>query len=131
VVGTLGILFGVADATENNPTLAVSIAGMFTAASAFAFVAFNMICAPCFAAIGAIRREMGSWKWTFITLGFQTFTAYLLALIINQVGNFLLGSGSLIGAIISVIIVVAVISIVTLPGISSKEKINGEFSYTK
>jgi len=132
VVGTFGVLFGIADAVEDDPTLATNVAGMFTAASAFAFVAFNMLCAPCFAAIGAIRREMGSWKWTWITLGFQTFTAYLVALVINQVGSFLLGSGSLTGAITSVIIAIAVVSIVILTGRSSKEKeINGQLSYTK
>ena len=132
VVGTFGVLFGIADAAEDDPTLAANIAGMFTVASAFAFVAFNMLCAPCFAAIGAIRREMGSWKWTWITLGFQTFTAYLVALVINQVGNFILGSGSLIGALTSIIIAVVVIGIVIFTGRSSKEKeINGQLSYTK
>lgn len=132
VVGTFGVLFGIADAVEDDPTLATNIAGMFTVASAFAFVAFNMLCAPCFAAIGAIRREMGSWKWTWITLGFQTFTAYLVALVINQVGSFVLGTGSLVGAVTSLIIVIAVISIVIITGRSSKEKeIKGQLSYTK
>ncbi|OOM80639.1 ferrous iron transport protein B [Clostridium puniceum] len=132
VVGTFGVLFGIADAVEDDPALVGNVAGMFTAASAFAFVAFNMLCAPCFAAIGAIKREMGSWKWTWITLGFQTFTAYLVALVINQVGNFLLGSGSLIGAITSVIIAIVVVSIVILTGRGSKEnKVNGQLSYTK
>lgn len=132
VVGTFGVLYGIADAAEDDPALVGNVAAMFTAASAFGFVAFNMLCAPCFAAIGAIRREMGSWKWTWITLGFQTFTAYLVALVINQVGSFILGSGSLIGAVTSVIIVIAVVSIVILTGRSSKEKqVNGQLSYTK
>jgi ferrous iron transport protein B len=132
VVGTFGVLYGIADAAEDDPALVGNVAAMFTAASAFGFVAFNMLCAPCFAAIGAIRREMGSWKWTWITLGFQTFTAYLVALIINQVGSFILGSGSLIGAVTSVIIVIAVVSIVILTGRNSREKqINGKLSYTK
>jgi len=132
VVGTLGVLFGIADAAENDPGLAANIAGMFTAAGALAFIAFNMLCAPCFAAIGAIRREMGSWKWTWITLGFQTFTAYMVALVINQVGNFILGEGSLLGALASVIIVAIVIGIVILTGRSSKAKeIKGQLSYTK
>jgi len=132
VVGTFGVLFGIADATGDDPALAANIAGMFTMASAFAFVAFNMLCAPCFAAIGTMRREMGSWKWTWITLGFQTFTAYLVALIINQVGSFILGNGSLTGALTSVIIAVAVIAIVISTGKSQKDKpINGQVSYTK
>jgi len=132
VVGTFGVLFGIADAVEDDPALASNIAGMFTVSSAFAFVAFNMLCAPCFAAIGAIRREMGSWKWTWITIGFQTFTAYMVALVINQVGNFILGEGSLVGALASVIIVAIVIGIVILTGRSSKGKeIKGQLSYTK
>lgn len=132
VVGTFGVLYGIADAAEDDPALVGNVAAMFTMASAFAFVAFNMLCAPCFAAIGAIRREMGSWKWTWITLGFQTVTAYMVALIINQVGNFILGSGSLIGAVASVIIVAIVIGIVIMTGRSSKEKeIVRELSYTE
>ena len=132
VVGTFGVLFGVADAVEDDPALVGNVASMFTAASAFAFMAFNLLCAPCFAAIGAIRREMGTWKWTWITLGFQTFTAYIVALIINQVGSFILGTGSLIGAVTSIVIAIAVITIVILTGRSSKEKqVGGQLSYTK
>ena len=132
LVGTFGVLYGVADAVEDDPTLVGNVAAMFTAASGFAFMAFNLICAPCFAAIGAIRREMGSWKWTWITLGFQTFTAYIVALVINQVGSFLLGNGSLVGAISAVIIAITVVSIVILTGRSSKEKeIKGQLSYNK
>ncbi|MFW2487178.1 ferrous iron transport protein B [Clostridium chromiireducens] len=132
VVGTFGVLFGIADAVEDDPALVGNVASMFTAASAFAFMAFNLLCAPCFAAIGAIRREMGSWKWTWITLGFQTFTAYIVALIINQVGSYILGIGSLTGAITSVVIAILVITIVILTGRSSKEKqVGGQLSYTE
>jgi len=132
LVGTFGVLFGISDATEADPAFIQTIAGMFTMASAFAFVAFNMLCAPCFAAIGTIRREMGSWKWTWITLGFQTFTAYMVALIINQVGSFILGTGSLIGALTSVIIPIAVIVVVMITGRNSKEKeTNAQLSYIK
>jgi ferrous iron transport protein B len=95
-------------------------------------MAFNMLCAPCFAAMATVRREMGSWRWTWITLGFQTFTAYLVALLINQVGSFVLGYGSLIGALTSVIITAVIIAIVIFTGRNSKEKeIKGQLSYTK
>ena len=106
VVGTFGVLFGIAEAAEDTPVLLTQIGSMFTAASGLAFIAFNMLNAPCFAAIGAIRREMGSWKWMWITIGFQTLTAYIVALMINQIGSFILGTGSLIGAIGSVLIAV-------------------------
>ncbi|WP_252254245.1 ferrous iron transport protein B [Clostridium sp. ZBS12] len=121
VVATFGILFGIAEATEEDPTLLMNVAGVFTAVSAFSFIAFNMLCAPCFAAIGAIKREMGSWKWTWITLGFQTGTAYLVALLINQVGNVLFYGGNIIGALISIAIVVAIISGILL---SNKKSVN-------
>lgn len=111
VVATYGVLFGLVEATEEDLELLMSIGTSFTAVSAFAFMAFNMLCAPCFAAIGAIKREMGSWKWTWITLGFQTLTAYLVAFIINQVGNALFLGGSIFSAVIALLISLAVIVI--------------------
>lgn len=132
LVGTFGVLYGISDATETDPSLISNVSAMFTAASGLAFMAFNLLCAPCFAAIGAIRREMGNWKWTFITLGFQTGTAYIVALVINQVGNYILGVGSLAGAITSVMIAITVVTIVIITGRSSKEKqVSGQLSYTK
>lgn len=133
LVGTFGVLYGITDASETDPTLISNVGAMFTAASGFAFMAFNLLCAPCFAAIGTIRREMGNWKWTFITIGFQTATAYIVALVINQVGNYILGVGSLVGAVVSIIIAVAVVFIVIATGRrESKEKvINANLSYTK
>ncbi|ABR36306.1 ferrous iron transport protein B [Clostridium beijerinckii] len=133
LVGTFGVLYGISDASETDPTLINNVGAMFTAASGFAFMAFNLLCAPCFAAIGTIRREMGNWKWTFITIGFQTATAYIVALVINQVGNYILGVGSLVGAVVSIIIAVAVVFIVIATGRKgSKEKVvNANLSYTK
>lgn len=132
VVGTFGVLYGIADAAEDTPALVTNVAAMFTVASAFAFVVFNMLCAPCFAAIGAIRREMGSWKWTWITLGFQTFTAYITALVINQVGSFIIGKGTLSGAVISIIVAIAVVTIAITTGKSARNKeIKTQVSYTR
>eukprot|EP00828_Plagiopyla_frontata_P013394 TRINITY_DN1791_c0_g1_i1.p1 TRINITY_DN1791_c0_g1~~TRINITY_DN1791_c0_g1_i1.p1 ORF type:complete len:763 (-),score=117.27 TRINITY_DN1791_c0_g1_i1:37-2325(-) len=132
VVATFGTLFGIADAAEDDPSLMQNISGMFTIASAYAFIAFNMLNAPCFAAIGAIKREMGTWKWTLITIGFQTGTAYLVAFVINQVGSFIGGYGSLTGAIVSVLILIGVILVVMLSARStSKNEKNGQLSYNK
>lgn len=116
VVGTFGVLFGMAEAAEDTPALLTQIGTMFTSASGLAFMAFNMLNAPCFAAIGAIRREMGSWKWMWITVGFQTLTAYIVALVINQVGSLLLGEGSIIGAVVSILIAVLAIVIAIRSG---------------
>ena len=124
VVGTFGVLFGIAEAAEDTPALLTQIGTMFTSASGLAFIAFNMLNAPCFAAIGAIRREMGSWKWMWITVGFQTLTAYIVALVINQVGSLLLGEGSVIGAVVSISI--AVLAIVIAIGSGRDIKTNKE-----
>ena len=124
VVGTFGVLFGIAEAAEDTPALLTQIGSMFTSASGLAFIAFNMLNAPCFAAIGAIRREMGSWKWMWITIGFQTLTAYIVALIINQVGSLLLGEGSVIGAVGSILI--AILAILIAIGSGRNIKTNKE-----
>lgn len=130
VVGTFGVLFGIAEAAEDDPTLMQNVSGLFTVASAYAFMAFNMLNAPCFAAIGAIRREMGSWRWTWITLGFQTGTAYLTALVINQVGSFIGGYGTLAGAVTSVAVVLAVILSVLIASRAS-ETGKAKLSYSR
>ena len=116
LVGTFGVLFGIAEAAEDTPTLLTQIGTMFTAASGLAFIAFNMLNAPCFAAIGAIRREMGSWKWMWITVGLQTLTAYIVALLINQVGSLLLGNGSVVGAIASILIAILTVVLAVRSG---------------
>ena len=126
VVATYGVLYGIVDATEETGDLLSVIAANFTVVSAFSFIAFNMLCAPCFAAVGAIRREIGSWKWTFIAIGFQTFTAYLVALLINKVGSALLLGDSILEAVIAIIIVVIVITGVLLLGKSTIKEITQE-----
>lgn len=88
VVATFGVLFGLgAELTESDPGLVSTMGQLFNSVSAYAFMAFTLLAAPCFAAIGAIKREMGSWKWTFIAIGYQTGLAYVVALIIYQVGR--------------------------------------------
>ncbi|MGV8905626.1 MAG: ferrous iron transport protein B [Acetobacterium sp.] len=87
VVGTFGILYGLSEVAGNGAEIWGRVAADFTIVSAFAFLVFNMLCAPCFAAIGAIKREMGSWKWTWITLAYQTTLAYVVAFIVNQIGR--------------------------------------------
>lgn len=93
IVATFGQLFAAVD--EESVIEAISageqalpeIKTVFNSISAFSYMAFNLLCMPCFAAVGAIKREMGSWKWTLRTVGFQMLVAYLVALIINVVGN--------------------------------------------
>jgi len=88
VVATFGVLFGLgAELTESDPNLVSTMGQLFNVVSAYSFMAFTLLAAPCFAAIGAIKREMGSWKWTFIAIGYQTGVAYVVSLIIYQVGR--------------------------------------------
>ena len=110
LVSTYGVLLGLGDdVTETNANLIAQISSMFTVVSAYAFVVFNMICAPCFAAVGAIKREMGNMKWTLIAIGYQTLLAYLVAFVIYQLGNVIfLGSSFGIGAIIAILIIIAI-----------------------
>lgn len=100
VVGTFGVLYGFAEVSESGNEIWTRLAQDFTMLSAYSFVVFNLICAPCFAAIGAIKREMGSKKWTWIAVGYQTGLAYILSLIVYQVGMIFTGHfsfGSVVG----------------------------------
>lgn len=86
VVGTFGVLYGFAEVSESGSEIWSLLSVDFSPLSAYSFLVFNLICAPCFAAIGAIKREMGNRRWTFYAIGFQTLLAYVLALIIYRVG---------------------------------------------
>lgn len=88
VVGTLGVLYGMAEVSENGLEIWGALAAGLTTLSAYSFLVFNLLCAPCFAAIGAIKREMNSPKWTWFALGYQTLFAYSIALIVFQVGTY-------------------------------------------
>ncbi len=90
VVATTGILYGFADMAESGAAAWPAFQKAFTPISGYSFLLFNLLCAPCLAAIGAIRREMGTAKWTLITIGYQTAFAYLISLIIYQFGRLFL-----------------------------------------
>ncbi len=87
VVATWGILHGIGEVAEDDPTLLTSVRQSFTVLSAFSFMIFTLIAAPCFAAIGTMKREFNSWKWTLITVGYQTGLAWILGTIVFQVGR--------------------------------------------
>ena len=94
IVGTLGILYGGGDGTVYQ-----NIAANFTGITGYSFLVFNLLCAPCFAAIGAIKREMNNRKWTWFAIGYQCGFAYLVGLMINQFGNVFTGHLNVIGLI--------------------------------
>ena len=111
VVGTFGVLFGLgSDADSADPGMWTAVAGILpTAVSQMAFLAFNLLCAPCFAAIGAIRREMGSAKWTAFAIAYQCVFAYAVALIIYQIGGLLAGTVAFGVGTVAAVIVLAVL----------------------
>lgn len=87
VVGTLGVLYGYAEVSEEGQEIWQQFSQNYTVVSGYAFLAFNLLCAPCFAAIGAIKREMNNSRWTLTTIAYQTILAYVVALWIYQIGN--------------------------------------------
>ena len=93
VVGTIGILFGFAEVAEDGAEIWGQLAGSMSAVAAYSFLIFNLLCAPCFAAMGAIKREMNNAKWFWFAIGYQSGLAYLVSLCIYQVGS-LISAGS-------------------------------------
>ena len=116
IVATFGVLLGNPEVTESGEEIwAILRSEIFTPVSAYAFLAFNLLCAPCFAAMGAIRREMNSFKWTAFAIGYQCIFAYAIALIINQFGLLFTGSTNIIGLVAAIIILVSIIVFVARP----------------
>jgi ferrous iron transport protein B len=109
IVGTLGILYGAGDGTVYQ-----NMGSAFTNLSGFAFLAFNLLCAPCFAAMGAIKREMNSAKWFWTAIGYQCGFAYLVGLTIYQLGMLFTGHFG-IGSLVAIVIVVAFIYLLVRP----------------
>ena len=106
VVGTFGVLFGgFEEVAENGWQVWQNVRAAFTPLAAYSFLIFNLLCAPCFAAIGAIRREMNSAKWTWFAIGYQFVFAYAFALVVYQLGMLFTGNGSIIGAMAAFILV--------------------------
>ena len=122
VVATLGILFGFAEVAENGDEIWTLFAQNFTAFSAYSFLVFNLLCAPCFAAIGAIRREMGSAKWTWIAIGYQCIFAYIISLIIFQLGNWFTTGILSIGTVVGILLLAVMVYLLVRPAPDGKSK---------
>ena len=110
IVGTLGILYGGGDGNVYQ-----NIAAAFTGITAYSFLVFNLLCAPCFAAIGAIKREMNSAKWTWFAIGYQCGFAYVIALMINQFGGLFTGNANVFGVIVAAALLVGMIYMLVRP----------------
>ena len=109
IVGTMGILYGAGGNVYEN------ISQVFTGVTGYSFLVFNLLCAPCFAAIGAIKREMNNRHWTWFAIGYQCGFAYIIAFLVNQIGSLVTGNGNIIGTVLAFVILVGMIYLLVRP----------------
>jgi ferrous iron transport protein B len=115
VVGTFGILYGFAEISEDGAEVWASLSASFTTLTAYSFLIFNLLCAPCFAAMGAIKREMNNIRWFWIAVGYQCIFAYIAALCVYQLGM-LISAGSFgIGTVASILLLTAFLFLLLRP----------------
>ena len=110
IVGTLGILFGNGDGTVYQ-----AMGAAFNGITGYSFMVFNLLCAPCVAAMGAIKREMNNAKWFWFAVGYECGFAYVIALMVNQFGGWFIGAGSIIGTIVAVIVLAGLLYMLFRP----------------
>lgn len=115
VVATFGQLYGFGEVAEDGAEIWGTLAMGFTAVSAYSFLAFNLLCAPCFAAIGAIKREMNNSKWTLFAISYQCVFAYAIALIIYQLGNLFIYGTFGLGTVVALIVVAILLYLLFRP----------------
>lgn len=117
VVGTFGVLFGgLSEVSENGWQIWANMREVFTPLAAYSFLAFNLLCAPCFAAMGAIKREMNNWRWTAFAIAYQCGFAYAVSLIIYQLGLLFTGSINIPGTIAALAVLGVMIYLMARPG---------------
>ena len=110
IVGTMGILYGGGDSS-----VYANLAQAFNGITGYSFLVFNLLCAPCFAAIGAIKREMNNAKWTWFAIGYQCLFAYAIALVVNQIGGLFTGSVNVLGVIVALAIIAVIVYMLFKP----------------
>ncbi len=120
VVTTFGILFGYAEVAEDGAEIWGSLAAAMTGTAAYSFLVFNLLCAPCFAAMGAIKREMNHIKWFWFAIGYQTGLAYLVSLCIYQIGTWITIGTFGIGTAITILLIIAFLYLLFRPYTESK-----------
>ncbi len=115
VVGTFGVLYGFAEVAEDGAEIWGTLAASMTGLAAYSFLVFNLLCAPCFAAIGAIKREMNNGKWTWFAIGYQCVFAYGVSLCIYQFGVLFTGGGFGIGTLAAVLLLAGFLYLLLRP----------------
>ncbi|HJA63770.1 MAG TPA: ferrous iron transport protein B [Candidatus Intestinimonas stercoravium] len=109
VVGTFGVLYGFAEVAENGDEIWGNIATDFTAITAYSYMIFNLLCAPCFAAMGAIKREMNNWKWTLGAIAYMCGFAYVVSLMVYQFGELIVNGVFGMGTVAAIVCLAAII----------------------
>lgn len=120
VVGTFGILYGFAEVAEDGEEIWGSLAASMVPVAAYSFLVFNLLCAPCFAAMGAIKREMNNTRWFWMAIGYQTIFAYVVSLCVYQVGMLITAGIFGIGTIVAMILIISFIYLLFRPYRESK-----------
>lgn len=115
VVGTFGILYGVEEVAEDGVEIWANLQANMTAVAAYSFLVFNLLCAPCFAAMGAIKREMNNMKWFWFAIGYQCLLAYVVALCVYQIGTLLTGGGFGVFTIVAFVLLIGFIYLLFRP----------------
>lgn len=126
VVATFGQLYGFAEVAEEGNEFWGQLSASFTPLAAYSFMVFNLLCAPCFAAMGAIKREMNNTKWFWIAIGYQCGFAYVCSLIVYQLGSLVNGGSFGFGAIVGLILLIGLIYLLVRP---SKESDTAEVEF--
>ena len=128
VVATFGVLFGIGgEVAEDTPELLAAVGTTMTAVAAYSFLVFNLLCAPCFAAMGAIKREMNNAKWFWFAVGYQTLLAYVVSLCIYQIGTLITTGVFGVGTVVAFILVIGFIYLLFRPYKESKTlKVSGK-----
>ena len=115
VVGTFGILYGFGEVAEDGAEIWGSLAGAFTQVAAYSFLVFNLLCAPCFAAMGAIKREMNNIKWFWFAIGYQCVFAYVVAMCVYQIGTLITAGTFGVGTVVAFLLVIGFIYLLFRP----------------
>ena len=115
VVGTFGILYGFAEVAEDGSEIWGNLSANMSGIAAYSFLVFNLLCAPCFAAMGAIKREMNNMKWFWFAIGYQTGLAYFASLCVYQIGNAIITGHIGIGLIVSILLILGFIYLLVRP----------------
>ena len=115
VVGTFGILYGFAEVSEEGEEIWGTLATTMTAVAAYSFLVFNLLCAPCFAAMGAIKREMNNTKWFWFAIGYQTLLAYVVSLCVYQIGTLVTTGAFGVGTVVAFLFIIGFIYLLFRP----------------